>query len=88
MMALKLNLNIMERTKLILYILLTFAIYIWIFQLSNDIIYSYKSKSIELINTMSNLRPVGVYILYIKPIFLYISGIFIISKLHLWKIKK
>lgn len=71
-----------KKTKLILVIILTILIYIWINKINSQIIYSfYKYK-----DNAENIRLLGLagnalYLLYIKPLFVYISGLIIIKNI-------
>ena len=68
---------LLRKLKLILTIILTIAIYIWIANIINNLPQIYNT---ELKYILAQVRG-GLYLLFIKPIFIYISGLIIIKKI-------
>ncbi|MCK5211539.1 hypothetical protein KAJ89_02450 [Candidatus Parcubacteria bacterium] len=72
--------------KFILITVLSIAIYVWIELLIRDLII-YESESLAhpishyTIFAIARHTGQGIFLLFIKPIFVYVSGIVIISKL-------
>jgi hypothetical protein len=69
-----------KKIKLIFVIILTILIYIWISKITNDItnsFYRYKSR-VDYLTILGNYGT-ALYLLYIKPLFVYISRLIIIK---------
>ena len=78
-----------RKPKLVITLILTVIIYIWISIILKDILsdptfYSYSRKDPKLDHIKFDYIgqfASGLYILFIKPIFVYISGLIIIKKI-------
>ncbi|MBU1130671.1 hypothetical protein KJ840_00875 [Patescibacteria group bacterium] len=70
-----------KKTKLILIFILTVIVYLWINKITGDIANSYnqfyQNPSVNLM-TLGD-RGTALYLLFIKPIFVYIAGLIIIK---------
>lgn len=80
-----------KKKKLIFVFILSFAIYLWIAHITNNIIaefgmverwsdsdVSLRFSMRKLVQSLAYMRE-GIFVLFIKPIFIYISGLIIIK---------
>ena len=65
---------ILRNPKLILTIILTIVVYIWIASIINNSSVLLKIEYLRIYRS-------GIFILFIKPIFIYISGLIIIKRI-------
>lgn len=66
---------ILKKPKLILSIVLTVIVYLWI----SDIINSVPNQYLE--HTILARSNEGIYFIFLKPVFVYISGLVLINKI-------
>ena len=77
---------ILRKPKLLLTIILTIVVYIWINNIFNEVVagalygYKYEHRMLSFIRNVIHYD-IGVFILFIKPIFIYIAGLIIIKRI-------
>lgn len=73
-----------NKPKLILTVILTVVVFFWVNKITNNILLTFGGHGLSLtekIAYLGQIQGAGLYILFIKPLFVYISGLIIINKI-------